>query len=171
MSKSPIILLLLMALVSTQTTHFANGIITHSSEPQLAASQNRQHSRHSRPTGIVQNGAEAANARPAGGEQRAEDLFRQYLNKGMFGCGANYVSVLQKLNKLIVVSLPEFSDFRVFKMAHQEYAQCKSQMQRTEQTAQQSRKLAEQLEMIHELFGDDDWVTTIWSFLHWVYST
>jgi hypothetical protein len=38
------------------------------------------------------------------GEQREEkNLFREYLSRGMFTCAEKYVSILVKLNKLIVV--------------------------------------------------------------------
>jgi len=36
-------------------------------------------------------------------EGQQNDYFRQYLSRGMFSCATKYVSILQKLNKLIVV--------------------------------------------------------------------
>ncbi|KAF7640022.1 hypothetical protein Mgra_00000467 [Meloidogyne graminicola] len=70
------------------------------------------------------------------------NLFQAYLSRGMFGCAAKHVSILQKLNKLIA-------------SAHQEYAECQSKMDNTAKSLEQSRKLDAQLEIIGDLFNDD----------------
>uniref|UniRef100_A0A183CEV1 ERp29 domain-containing protein n=1 Tax=Globodera pallida TaxID=36090 RepID=A0A183CEV1_GLOPA len=52
-------------------------------------------------------------------KQPPNDLFRAYMSRGMFTCGAKYVGTLQTLKRLI-------------EDAHEEYSQCEKLMERVD---------------------------------------
>jgi hypothetical protein len=52
--------------------------------------------------------------RTTSAEVENNDFFRQYLSRGMFSCATKYVTILQKLNKLIVVRFLDMIRLNVF---------------------------------------------------------
>uniref|UniRef100_A0A914IFP6 Uncharacterized protein n=1 Tax=Globodera rostochiensis TaxID=31243 RepID=A0A914IFP6_GLORO len=68
-----------------------------------------------------------------------QNLFTEYLSRGMFSCGTNYVASLRKLNKLILET-------------HKEYSECKKVLANVHSGEEESiTKLALELGMFGEL--------------------
>uniref|UniRef100_A0A183C9Y6 Uncharacterized protein n=1 Tax=Globodera pallida TaxID=36090 RepID=A0A183C9Y6_GLOPA len=67
-----------------------------------------------------------------------QNLFTEYLSRGMFSCGTNYVASLRKLNKLILET-------------HKEYSECKKVLANVHSGDEESiTKLALELGMFGE---------------------
>jgi hypothetical protein len=111
----------IIGLIQANVNRAAENDGTHRHQQQLTnsiSSTNEQHLRHSQGAetggeGMIEDESNGSSINPATSEGR-KDIFHEFLSRGMFNCATKYVALLQKLNKMIVVSKGEKEAFKNF---------------------------------------------------------